>query len=153
MAAIGRELSCLKCLNFEASLYPSSSRMVMYEIGVDIRLASSTEHRKEIHIAPSRYTSSKAITDCKYTTCKAIFHQGITEKCSATLLSKNHSINFLNRSNKFFLYLRNERERTAVAEAQRQQNQSGNRSRAATEAERQQKHSGSEWCASANEVK
>ena len=54
MAAIGLELSCLNFLNLVAALYPSSSLMVIYEIGVDIRVASNTEHKNDTDIAPRR---------------------------------------------------------------------------------------------------
>ena len=61
IAASGLEVSVLYFFIRAAGLYPSSSFMVMYEIGVLINVASSTEQRKEMSIALRRKTKSRVI--------------------------------------------------------------------------------------------
>ena len=61
MAAMGLEVSCLYRLKREAGLYPSSSRMVTYDIGVDMSVASRMEQRKEMAMAPKRKSNNAVI--------------------------------------------------------------------------------------------
>ena len=55
----------------EAFLSPSSSFIVIYEMGVDMRTDSKSEHRNEIPMVRSRYTISSVILYytiiCKFT--------------------------------------------------------------------------------------
>ena len=62
MAAMGRVLSVLYRLKRAAGAYPSSSRMVIYEMGVDISTDSRMEQRKEMRMAPSRNMSNSVIS-------------------------------------------------------------------------------------------
>ena len=61
IAANGLSVSCLYFLNKTALLCPSSSRIVMYESGVDKRTDSSMEHRNDVHRAISKYVNNNPI--------------------------------------------------------------------------------------------
>ena len=50
MEARGRSMSVLYFLSRAALLLPSSSRIERYDMGVDISVASSTEHRNDTRI-------------------------------------------------------------------------------------------------------
>jgi len=54
MAAMALALSCLYFLNKVAGLNPSSSRMVIYDNGVDMSTASNMEQRNDTDNAPNR---------------------------------------------------------------------------------------------------